>query len=115
MQGKIYHLGFRTSVARSTLADANESRDWRIFADFAQVSKAILQMLQATQEAATKAEESTAAGEKLDAQSETLRNLVNRLTIFVGSGRNDGFVVGGRALSGRSVTLEKEWKFVSSI
>jgi hypothetical protein len=34
--GKLYHLGFRTSVARSTLADANESRDWRIFADFAQ-------------------------------------------------------------------------------
>jgi hypothetical protein len=29
-------MGFRTSVARSTLADANESRDWRIYADFAQ-------------------------------------------------------------------------------
>jgi hypothetical protein len=34
--GKLYHMGFRTSVARSTLADTNESRDWRIFADFAQ-------------------------------------------------------------------------------
>src|ERR1035441_1691894 len=34
--GKLYHMGFRTSVARSTLADANESRDWRIYADFAQ-------------------------------------------------------------------------------
>jgi len=34
--GKLYHMGFRTSVARSTLADANESRDWRIFASFAQ-------------------------------------------------------------------------------
>lgn len=34
---KLYHLGFSSSVARSTLADANESRDWRIFADFAQV------------------------------------------------------------------------------
>jgi hypothetical protein len=33
---KLYHLGFRSSVARSTLADANEKRDWRIFADFAQ-------------------------------------------------------------------------------
>jgi hypothetical protein len=33
--GKLYHMGFCTSVARSTLADANESRDWRIFADFA--------------------------------------------------------------------------------
>ena len=30
-------MGFRGKVARSTLADANESRDWRIFADFAQV------------------------------------------------------------------------------
>ena len=34
--GKLYHMGFQTSVARSTLADANESRDWRIYADFAQ-------------------------------------------------------------------------------
>jgi Domain of unknown function (DUF4372)/Transposase DDE domain len=34
--GKLYHMGFRTSVARSTLAGANESRDWRIYADFAQ-------------------------------------------------------------------------------
>jgi hypothetical protein len=29
-------MGFRSSVARSTLADANESRDWHIYADFAQ-------------------------------------------------------------------------------
>ena len=35
MQGKLYHLGFRGKVARSTLADANEAHDWRIFADFA--------------------------------------------------------------------------------
>lgn len=34
---KMYHSGFRSRVARSTLADANEKRDWRIFADFAQV------------------------------------------------------------------------------
>src|ERR1039458_388293 len=34
---KRYHMGFRGKVARSTLADANESRDWRIFADFARV------------------------------------------------------------------------------
>jgi hypothetical protein len=33
--GKVYHMGFRGSVARSTLADANETRDWRIYADFA--------------------------------------------------------------------------------
>ena len=35
--GKLYHMGLRSRVARSTLADANESHDWRIFADFAQV------------------------------------------------------------------------------
>ena len=35
--GKLYHLGIRSKVARTTLGDANESRDWRIFADFAQV------------------------------------------------------------------------------
>lgn len=33
---KLYHLGIRGSVARSTLADANEMRDWRIYAEFAQ-------------------------------------------------------------------------------
>ena len=33
--GKLYHMGFGSSVARSTLADANENRDWRIYADFA--------------------------------------------------------------------------------
>ena len=36
MRGKLYHMGFRGRVARSTLADANEAHDWRIFADFAQ-------------------------------------------------------------------------------
>ena len=33
---KLYHLGFRGPVRRSTLADANETRDWRIYAEFAQ-------------------------------------------------------------------------------
>ena len=37
MSGKLYHMGFRGKVARSTLADANELRDWRIYAEFAQV------------------------------------------------------------------------------
>jgi len=37
LSGKLYHMGFRGKVARSTLADANESRDWRIYADFAQL------------------------------------------------------------------------------
>jgi hypothetical protein len=34
--GKLYHMGFREPVRRSTLADANETRDWRIWAEFAQ-------------------------------------------------------------------------------
>jgi hypothetical protein len=34
---KLYHMGFRGHISRSTLADANESIDWRIYADFAQV------------------------------------------------------------------------------
>ena len=33
---KLYHSGFRSPVRRSTLADANERRDWRIYADFSQ-------------------------------------------------------------------------------
>jgi hypothetical protein len=33
---KLWHMGFRGSVRRSTLADANETRDWRIYAEFAQ-------------------------------------------------------------------------------
>lgn len=36
-QDKLYHLGFRSSISRSTLADANEKRDWRIYRDFAQI------------------------------------------------------------------------------
>jgi len=35
--GRLYHCGFRGRVSRSTLADANENRDWRIYADFARV------------------------------------------------------------------------------
>lgn len=34
---KLYHMGIRGYVSRSTLADANESHDWRIFADFGQI------------------------------------------------------------------------------
>ena len=37
MRGKLYHMGFRGGIARSTIAYANEKRDWRIYADFAQV------------------------------------------------------------------------------
>jgi hypothetical protein len=34
-RAKLYHLGIRGNIAKSTLADANESRDWRIYQDFA--------------------------------------------------------------------------------
>jgi hypothetical protein len=38
MKKNLYHMGFRTpQISRSTLAKANENRDWRIFADFAQI------------------------------------------------------------------------------
>lgn len=37
VQSKLYHMGFRGTVSRSTLGDANRRRDWHIFADFAQV------------------------------------------------------------------------------
>jgi hypothetical protein len=37
MRPKLYHAGLRGAIARSTLSDANELRDWRIYADFAQV------------------------------------------------------------------------------
>jgi hypothetical protein len=47
MQNKVYHLGIRGRVSKSTLADANERRDWRIFADFAQVLISIARELYA--------------------------------------------------------------------
>lgn len=37
VESKLYHAGFRGKVSRSTLADANEAHDWRIYADFARV------------------------------------------------------------------------------
>jgi len=36
-QEKLYHLGIRGRISRSTMADANEKRDWRIYADFCQI------------------------------------------------------------------------------
>lgn len=37
MQHKLYHLGIKSRISRSTLADANENRDWRIYSDFAYI------------------------------------------------------------------------------
>ena len=42
---KLYHLGFRSAIARNTLANANAVRDWRIYADFAQHLIAIARQL----------------------------------------------------------------------
>ena len=36
-QQKLYHMGIKGNVSKSTLADANEKRDWRIYSDFAQI------------------------------------------------------------------------------
>jgi transposase len=46
--GKLYHMGFHGRVSRSTLADANEAHDWRIYADFAQVLIRIARPLHAS-------------------------------------------------------------------
>ena len=37
VRGKLYHMGIHTTVSRNNLSNANEQRDWRIYADFAQV------------------------------------------------------------------------------
>ena len=37
MKNKLYHMGIRSQVSRNTLSNANNTRDWRIYADFAQV------------------------------------------------------------------------------
>ena len=37
VSSKLYHMGIRGRISRTTLADANERRDWRIYAEFAQV------------------------------------------------------------------------------
>ena len=47
LRSKLYHMGFRGKVSRSTLADANESHHWRIFAEFAQVLIGIARPLHA--------------------------------------------------------------------
>jgi hypothetical protein len=49
MRAKLYHAGFRGRVARSTLADANDRHDWRIYADFAQVLIRTARTLYATE------------------------------------------------------------------
>jgi len=50
MATKLYHAGFRGKVSRSTLADANESHDWRIYGDLAQVLIATARRLYADED-----------------------------------------------------------------
>ncbi len=49
LQSKLYHVGIRGSVARNTLACANQNRDWRIYADFAHILIAHARKLYATE------------------------------------------------------------------
>lgn len=49
-QPKLYHMGFRGQVSRNTLANANQVRDWRIYADFAQVLIPIARSLYANED-----------------------------------------------------------------
>jgi hypothetical protein len=50
MQGKLYHMGIKSKVSKSTLAYANEKRDWHIYADFAQILIAQARELYATED-----------------------------------------------------------------
>jgi hypothetical protein len=61
MQNKLYHRGIRGKVSRSTIADANERRDWRIYADFAQVLIDQARRLYATDDFGLELEESVYA------------------------------------------------------
>ena len=47
---KLYHMGFRSKISRNTLSNANQTRDWRIYGDFAQVLISIARSLYADDE-----------------------------------------------------------------
>jgi hypothetical protein len=61
LPGRTYHLGLRGRVSRSTLADANEHRDWRTYADFAQVLIGIARRLYGEDVLASELEETVYA------------------------------------------------------
>ena len=61
VQRKLYHMGIRSKIARSTLAYANENRDWRIYCDFAQVLIHIARKLYADEEFGLELEETVYA------------------------------------------------------
>ncbi len=49
-KSKLYHMGIRAAISRSTFADANEKRNWRIYADFAQALIKIARPLYANED-----------------------------------------------------------------
>ena len=58
---KLYHLGFRGTIARNTLAKANQNRDWRIYADFAHILIAYARKLYAKDRFAVELEQTVYA------------------------------------------------------
>lgn len=50
MQPKLYHMGIKGKISRSTLAYANENRDWRIYSEFAQILISIARRLYADED-----------------------------------------------------------------
>ena len=60
-QAKLYHLGIRGNIAKSTLADANEKRDWHIYKDFAISLIQIARMLYASDSFAVELEQTAYA------------------------------------------------------
>jgi len=59
MQPKLYHMGIRSVVSRNTLANANTVRDWRIYADFAQVMIGRARQLYADEDFGTQLQQAT--------------------------------------------------------
>ena len=79
-QAKLYHLGIRGNIARSTLADANESRDWHIYQDFALSQIKVARKLCAQDGFAVELEQTVYA---LDTTSDGKMHEVNVLDLLI--------------------------------
>ena len=84
IQPKLYHMGIRSKVSRSTLAEANEKRDWRIYADFAQALINIAKPLYASEDFGVELDETVYA---LDASTIDLLPFTVSLGSFSGDQR----------------------------
>src|SRR5437016_8469672 len=82
-QPKLYHMGFRGQVSRNTLAHANEHRDWRIYADFAQVLIAAARDIYRGESFGVELSETVYAlrSEEHTSELQSLTNLVCRLLL----------------------------------